>query len=129
VERREHEVPVSAAVTALEMVSWSRISPTMMTFTSSRKAAWSAHGNPARHMHFALMDERLLLVEEVFDRVLDGDDVLGARLVDAVDDGRERRGLSLPHRTHDEEEALGALREYFEHGREIESVNVRSRAG
>jgi len=39
-----------AAVTAAEIVSWSRISPTMMTFTSSRNAALSACGKSGASM-------------------------------------------------------------------------------
>src|SRR5262249_36960751 len=46
------------------------------------------------YFDFALIDETFLIAMQIFDRVLDGDDVLGAQGVDAVNHGGERGGLT-----------------------------------
>src|SRR6266478_1717709 len=82
--------PVSAASSAVEIVSRSRISPTRMTSGSWRKAARKAVENVA-------VQER--------DGVLDGDEVIGAIGIDAVDHGGERGGLAGTGGSGDENEA------------------------
>src|SRR5580658_6189665 len=46
------------------------------------------------HFHFALIDEAFFIAVQIFDRVFDGDDVLGAQRIDAVNHGGERGGFS-----------------------------------
>ena len=52
----------------------------------------------------ALVDDALLVPVHELDRILDGEDVLGARAVDLVDDRRERRRLTGAGRAGDEHE-------------------------
>jgi hypothetical protein len=54
----------------------------------------------------ALVHDALLVVVHVLDRILDRDDVAGARGVDEVDHGGERRRLAAPGRARDEDHAL-----------------------
>ena len=51
--------------------------------------------------HLALVDHRVLVLVHELDRVLDGDDVLGARVIDLVDHRRERRRLAAAGRAGD----------------------------
>jgi len=44
--------------------------------------------------NFALVDETFLVAMQELDRVFDGDEVIGAAGVDAVDHGRKRGGLT-----------------------------------
>ena len=46
------------------------------------------------HFHFALVDETFLVAVQIFDRVFNGDDVLGAERIDAVDHRGQRGGLT-----------------------------------
>ncbi len=46
------------------------------------------------HFHFALVDEAALVAMQKFDGVFDGDQVIGAVGVDAVDHGGEGGGLT-----------------------------------
>ena len=46
------------------------------------------------HFDFALIDEALFVAVQIFDRVFDGDDVLGAQRIDAVNHGGERGGFT-----------------------------------
>src|SRR5258708_20965848 len=46
------------------------------------------------HFNFALIDETLFVAVQKLDRVFDGDQVVGAVGIDAVDHGRERSGLT-----------------------------------
>src|SRR5271170_7026040 len=46
------------------------------------------------HFHLALIDETFFIAVEIFDRIFNGDDVLGAQRIDAVNHGGERRGLA-----------------------------------
>ena len=55
----------------------------------------------------ALVDQRLLVLVQELDRVLDGDDVVGAGAVDQVDERGERRRLAGTGRAGDEHEAAG----------------------
>ena len=87
--------PVSAAVSAVEIVSRSRISPTRITSGSWRSAAFRASGEGLRvGADLALVDDALLVAVEELDRVLDRHDVLLARLVDLVDHRRQRGRLA-----------------------------------
>ena len=58
----------------------------------------------------ALVDEAPLVLVDVLDRILDGDDVLAALGVDLVDHRRERRRLAAARRPGDEDEAARPLR-------------------
>ena len=59
----------------------------------------------------ALVDDALLVVVQELDRVLDGEDVLVARLVDLVDDRGERRRLARARGARDEHEPARLLGE------------------
>ena len=82
--------PVSAAVSAREMVSRSRISPTRTMSASSRKAAFRPAGKSTEWSGTSrwVMMLRLLLCDEL-DRLLDGDDVPGIVDVDVVHHARQ----------------------------------------
>src|ERR1041385_5495118 len=80
--------PVSAAVSAISIVSRSRISPTRMTFGACRSAERSGERRDVA-VQLALMHRALLVLVQELDRILDCQDVLGARLVDHVDDRGE----------------------------------------
>ena len=54
-----------------------------------------------------LVDQRTVVVVQELDRVFDGDDVVGARAVDEVDERGERRRLSGAGRAGDQHEAAG----------------------
>ncbi len=70
----------------------------------------------------ALVDDALLMAVEELDRVLDGHDVLFARLVDLVDDGRQRGRLARAGRARDEHEAARLLRHLVQRARHAELV-------
>ena len=71
--------PVSAAVSAISIVSRSRISPTRITFGAWRSAARSASANVGVSLCSSRWWTVALLVQvQELDRVLDGEDVLGA---------------------------------------------------
>ena len=57
-------------------------------------------------VQLALVDRALLVQVQELDRVLDGDDVVGARLVDQVDDRRQRRGLAGAGRAGDQHDTV-----------------------
>ena len=98
--------PVSAAVSAVEIVSRSRISPTRITSGSSRRAARrpSAKSVASAPTSRWLTMQRLVPVQEL-DRVLDREDVVLALAVDHVDHRRQRRRLARAGRPGDEHEA------------------------
>src|SRR6185503_11775730 len=81
--------PVSAACSAVSIVSMSRISPTRMTSGSWRSALRSAAAND-----FALAHDRVVVAVQILDRVFDGNDVARPRAVDVVDHRRQRRALA-----------------------------------
>ena len=56
--------------------------------------------------HLALRDEALRGDVQVFHRIFDGEEMLLARLVDAVEDAGERRGLAAARRARHEDESL-----------------------
>src|SRR5215813_13110271 len=62
-------------------------------------------------VHLALVDEALLVLVDELDRVLDGDDVIGAVLVHVVDERRQRRRLARAGRAGDDDEALRQVAE------------------
>ena len=69
--------PVSAAVSAVEIVSRSRISPTRITSGSSRSADFEREGEVVRvGADLALVDDAALVLVQELDRVLDREDVL-----------------------------------------------------
>ena len=69
-------------------------------------------GKPGRVLpDLALVDDAALVVVEELDRILDRDDVVGARPVDLVDDRRERRRLARAGRAGDEHEAARLRRQ------------------
>src|SRR3984885_12906145 len=57
------------------------------------------------HFDFALVDETFFIAVQIFDRVFDGDDVLGAQRIDAVNHGGERGGFSGTSGTGGENQA------------------------
>ena len=122
--------PVSAAVSAVEIVSRSRISPTRITSGSWRRAAFRRHGEGLRvGAHLALVDDAALVPVEELDRILDGHDVLVALLVDQVEHRGERGGLARAGRAGDQHEAAGLLGEVAQHGRQAERVQRRHLLG
>ena len=122
--------PVSAAVSAVPIVSMSRISPTRITSGSWRSAAFSAIANDLRvAADLALVDDALLVAVEELDRVLDRHDVLVARLVDLVDDRGERRRLAGAGRAGDEHDAARLVRELADHRRQPELLDRHGLGG
>ncbi len=57
------------------------------------------------HAHLALIDDRLLVLVVVLDRILDGDDVLVEIQVDVIDHRRQRGGLARAGRAGHQEHA------------------------
>ena len=57
-------------------------------------------------VQLALVDGRLLVLVQELDRILDGEDVFGAGLVDQIDDRRQRRRLARAGRTGDQDDAV-----------------------
>ena len=95
--------PVSAAVSASEIVSRSRISPTSTMSASSRKAAFSPTGKARGVLgHLALGDDAFLVLMHELDGFLNRDDVAGEIRVDVVDERGQRRALARAGRPRDE---------------------------
>ena len=116
--------PVSAAVSAVEIVSRSRISPTRITSGSWRSAAFSASREALRvGAELALVDQAALVRVQELDRVLDRHDVLVARAVDLVDHRRQRGRLARAGRAGDEHEAARLARELVHGRRQAELVD------
>ena len=102
--------PVSAAVSAVEIVSRSRISPTRITSGSWRNAARSASAKlDCVRADLPLVDDAALVAVQELDRILDREDVLRALAVDLVDDRRERRRLTGAGRAGDEHQTTRLL--------------------
>ena len=57
-------------------------------------------------VQLALVHRPLLVLVQELDRILDGEDVFGARLVDQIDEGRQRRRLARPGRTGHQHDAV-----------------------
>jgi hypothetical protein len=71
----------------------------------------------------ALVDDALLVRVQELDRVLDGEDVVVARLVDLVDDRRERGRLARARRPRDEDDPAGLLGEAADDRRQAELLD------
>ena len=113
--------PVSAIFSAASTVSRSRISPMRTMSGSSRSAARSALREAAGvAVDLALVHEAALVLVDVLDRILDGEDVIVALGVDLVDHRGERRRLAAAGRTGDQHQAARPLGERGEHRREPE---------
>ncbi len=81
-------------------------------------------GERARvHADLALRDDGLVVLVQVFDRVLDGDDVRRSRVVDVVDHGREGGALAAARGAGHEHEAALLLRDLLEDGRQVQLVD------
>ena len=72
-------------------------------------------------VQLALVDGRLLVEVQELDRVLDREDVVGARLVDQVDDRGERRRLARAGRTGDQHDAVLQRRDLVQRRRQAEA--------
>ena len=87
--------PVSAADSAMRIDSWSRISPITSTSGACRTALRSAVGKSGASGPISTCSTmRAIVLMLVFDRIFDGDDVLGVAPVDLVDERRHRGGLA-----------------------------------
>ena len=107
--------PVSAAVRASETLSLSRSSPITITSGSSRSAARSARAKDWVSLaHLALVDEAALERVHELDRVLHGEDVVVARLVEEVDEGGEGRRLAGARGPAHDHQPLVVLRDLRE---------------
>jgi len=76
VQRGETKVAVSAAVSAVDIVSKSRISAHEDHAGSSRALTSAPLRSPPRQPDLALVDDAALVAVQELDRVLDGEDVL-----------------------------------------------------
>ena len=84
-------------------------------------------------VQLALVDGRLLVEVQELDRILDGQDVIGAGLVDQVDDRRERRRLARAGGTGDEDDAVFERRDVGQRFGQVQlgkrrDLRARSRA-
>src|SRR5216683_749746 len=57
-------------------------------------------------VHLALRDQALLVLVHELDRILDRDDVIGARAIDEIDQRAQRRGFSRAGGTGDQNQPL-----------------------
>ena len=122
--------PVSAAVSASEMVSWSRSSPSAITSGSSRRAARRARAKSSVcGADLALIDQRALRGMHELDRVLDGEDVVRRLLVDQIDQRRQGRGLAAAGGPGDQHQPLVVVRQPGELGGRPRSASVGGSAG
>ncbi len=85
---------------------------------------------------FALIDEALAILVNVFDGVFDGDDVFFVVSIDVVDHRRERRRFARPRRPSDEHEPARELGKLAQNRRQRQLLersnaigNVSERAG
>ena len=79
--------------------------------------------------HLALVDHRGLVEVQVFDRVLDGEDVTRLLLVDLVDHRGERRALARTGGAHDEHESVRLVQQVDRGQRRAELVEVADTVG
>ena len=88
----------------------------------------AAREGPAKRVgvvaDLALVDERHLVAVHELDRVLDGDDVALAGLVDDVDERGERGGLARAGGAGDQHQAAGQVGQRLDDGRQAELVEV-----
>ena len=76
---------------------------------------------------FALLDDRELVLEEIFDRVLERDDVFARPPVHVIDDRGERGRFARARRAGDEDDAARRLGDAADDGRKmqlLEGANV-----
>src|SRR5206468_9894771 len=79
------------------------------------------------HFYLAQVDVAFVVAMQKFDRVFDGDDVLGAGGVDTVDHGRQRRGLTGAGDSSNQHQAARHVADLLHHlGQEqfIERANL-----
>ena len=72
--------------------------------------------------NFALADDRLLVLMDKFDRILDSHDVDAAVLIDQIDDSRQRRGLAGASRSRNQHQAISVRRKILYLGRHAQIV-------
>ena len=65
-------------------------------------------------MHFALGDVTALRFENVFNGILQGDDVLASLEIDLLDQSGQRRRFSTPDRSRDEDQPVLITRQQFQ---------------
>ncbi len=76
-----------------------------------------------------LIDERLVVLVEILDRVLDGDDVAVHRVVDPVDHRGQARGLARARRPGHQDQAARPLDQLFDHRRQTELLEREELVG
>src|SRR5688572_5292028 len=81
------------------------------------------------HAHLALGDDAVLVVMDVLDRVLDGDDVPVAVLVAVADHRRERSGFPRARAAHHDDEAALGHDHVLEHRRQVQILELGYRRG
>ena len=121
--------PVSAIVSAAWMVSRSRISPMSTTSGSCRSTYFRAAGKECVSARPPLVYQRLLVLEEILQRVLDRDDVDVPLPVDPVEHGRHRRRLPVPRRAGHQDEPLVPLDQRAYLGRESQLLEALGLVG
>jgi len=91
---------------------------------------------PRHHRHLAGVSPHLALADEAaapfvceLDLALDGDDVVAARLVDQVDEGRDERRLPARPRAGHQDQPLGLGRQRLDLAREPKLVGRRGPGG
>ncbi len=78
------------------------------------------------HVHLTLIDQGLAVGEEVFDGVLDGDDMAGPVGVDVVEGGGDSRGLARPGDTCEQGQSLVELGDLVDALGQVELVEVEN---
>ncbi len=68
----------------------------------------------------ALRDDAFVLRKKIFHRILDRDDVVGARVIDLIHDRGERGRFSMPGRPHHKHESLRELGEVMKQRRKVQ---------
>ena len=122
--------PVSAAASAMRMVSGSRISPTTITSGAWRIAARSAVGKSGASMPISTCSTRQFRCGCSYSiGILDRDDVARVAPVDLLDERGERGRLSGARGSADEHEAAGEARQRLHAGREAERGETRRLGG
>ena len=110
--------PVSAAISAVSMVSRSRISPITITSGSCRKTWTNASRKVANvGAHLLLNDDAAKIVVDELHGVLDRHDLGAAIVVDQVDHEVQRRRLADARRAGQQDQAVGQAAQFFDHGR------------
>ena len=122
--------PVSAIRSADSTVSKSRTSPIRTTSGSWRRRGAQGIGEAVGvGVQLALVDDALLVAVQVLDRVLDGDDVLGALAVHFVQHRGERGRLAGPGRAGDQHQAARLLADLLHHRRQAELAEAADLVG